>query len=155
MSFRRKPHCVLLCQHSCFTTHHVLKAAAESNENSCKHEQEWGQAEQTCLRIKICFELSHDQALTHSCLLLRFLSTGGTTAKPLWFSYVELFFHHCPHRLCMGHGPATLLDVLIPLGVEFCNLFQRDCARTERECSRHVETITSMSSPWSSGDSVQ
>lgn len=65
------------------------KRAPERNENSCKHEQEWGQAEQTCLRIEICFELSHDQALAHSCLLLRFLSTGGTKAtkkkgKPLW-----------------------------------------------------------------------
>lgn len=64
----------------------------QSNKNSYK--QEW---EQACLCIEICFELSHDQALAHSCLLLRFLSTGGTTAKLLWFFNVELFSNATAH----------------------------------------------------------
>lgn len=89
--FRREPHSVMSLQHSCFPKQNMAKATPEGNKNSREHEEEWGQAEQTCLRIEICFELSHDQALAHSCLLLRFLSTGETTAEPLWFLYVELF----------------------------------------------------------------
>lgn len=117
-----EPHTVRSCASIPVLLHVTRRMRSpEGNENSCKHEQEWGQAEQTCLRIEICFELSHDQALAHSCLLLRFLSTGGTKAKKKkenlcgFFFVCGIIFHRCPHRLCMGHGPVTLLDVLILL----------------------------------------
>lgn len=78
------------------------ESAPIGNKNSCNHEGEWGQAEQTCLRIEICFELSHDQALAHSCLLLRFLSTGGTTAEPLWFLCMWNYFPPLPTQAPHG-----------------------------------------------------
>lgn len=157
----------MLCQHSCFTTHLTVKAAPESNKNSCKHEEEWGQAEQTCLRIEICYELSHNQALAHSCLLLRFLSAGGDNSRTSVAFVCGIIFHRCPHRLHMGHGPVTLLDVLILLQAEFCNPLQREREREkERDrvqakqgdsiaTGRHVQTMLSMSSPCGSGDSLQ
>lgn len=128
----------MLCQHSCFTTHLTAKAPPESNKNSCKHEEEWGQAEQTCLRTEICYELSYNQALAHSCLLLRFLSTGGDNSRTSVAFVCGIIFHRCPHRLRMGHGPVTLLDVLILLQAEFCNPLQREregAGQTERQHS--------------------
>lgn len=110
MFSRKTSHIVILCQHSSFTTHHMVNVAPKRNKNSCKHEQEWGQAEQTCLHTEICSELSHDQALTHSCRLLRFLSTGGeTTAKPLWSLYVELFSTSAHTGPAWGKGLQTCL----------------------------------------------
>lgn len=97
----------VLCQHSCFTTHgkkRLLKAT-KTVVSMSRNEDKLNRPVST---FEICFELSHDQALTHSCLLLRFLSTGGTTAKPLcffvFFCMWDYFSTAAHTRLGMGQG---------------------------------------------------
>lgn len=94
-----------------------------------------------------------------------FCPQEGQQQKPRWFSGCGIIFHRCPHRLCMGHGPVTLLDVLILLPEQnFCNLLQKKreresfCRPKQRDSiatGRHVQTIPSTSSPCGSGDSLQ
>ena len=59
------------------------------------------------------------------------------------FSMWNYFSNAAAHiRLCMGHGPETLLVVLILLRAEFSNLFQRQCSNSadmSRQCrARHL-----------------
>lgn len=57
--------------------------------------------------------------------------------KRVWcFSVCGIIFHCCPHRLCVGHGSATQLTVLILRRAQFYNAFQRERAgQTEKQRS--------------------
>lgn len=151
-------HIVLLCKHSCATTHRMANATP-NNKNSCKREQEWEQAEQTCPRIEICFELSHDQALTHSWLVLRFLSTEETTAKSSGAFSMWNYFSTAAH-IGSAWGTSLQLSSLFWFFTEHISIMRsRENVQAKQRNSvatgRHVETIPSTSSICGSRDSLQ
>lgn len=83
------------------------------------------------------------QALAHSCLLLRFLSTGGeandSKKNPLWLLVSGIIFHLCPH------GSHAWGARGLRLGCSMFGFFPRSAAScAERERERRQQTMSQL-----------
>ena len=149
----------MLFQHSGFTTRHIVKAAPESNENSCKREEEWWQAEQTCLCIENYVEISRDRALVHSSLS-DFCPQEGTAAKSLCFLFCTWnYFPKLPTQALHEARICQLCLMFWFFSVQSSVIHSRESVHTKKGDSaptgRHVETVPCTSLLCGNGDSLQ
>lgn len=105
------------------------------------------------------------QALAHSCLLLRFLSTGGEAndskkKNPLWLLVSGIIFHLCPHGSpawgARGLRLGCSMFGFFPRSAASCGESERETAADNVATGKHVQTTASgTSSPAGSGGSRQ